>query len=169
MFDERVAAWNGKDVADLEELYALFPDDAALEAATTPALSGDAKAQVAATWLQKRSLEDGATWDRERTSDWIRRLEDLDPWEARLHALQCLPHLTPPPRSRGPLERFTRACWDGDNKFVRAWSLTGFDTLARCFDCLEDEVLALLESVRDDADEPASVRARARQLLKRRR
>ena len=44
MFDERVAAWNGKDVADLEERYALFPDDAALEAATTPALSGDAKA-----------------------------------------------------------------------------------------------------------------------------
>lgn len=147
----------------LEEVYDLLVTETDLHEVCDAAIAGSDVEQIAATWLQKRSLEQGASWQSDRRAQWFSGLKELRPWEARLHALQCLPFLEPPAGARADLENFARDSLKSDVKFVRAWGLTGMHALAKRFERYRPEVEALLEKARETG--PASFRARARQLL----
>ena len=87
-------------------------------------------------------------------------------WECKLHVLQCLPYLEIPESESASLERFLDACLESDNKFVRAWAYNGFSELSLRFPRYRERVDGLL--ARAATSEAASVRARIRNILKRR-
>ncbi|MCP3919029.1 MAG: hypothetical protein GY711_26085 [bacterium] len=161
---KRLGSWDGKDVAFLEKVYALYPHDAALAQDVFQALNSAAHVQTGATWLLKRHFESGARLDARATGRFLGSLALLEPWEARLHALQCMPFLVIPARSRAVLETFVREALESDVKFVRAWAFAGLHALAKAFEDLRPEAEALFDEALEAG--PASVRARIRNLRK---
>ncbi|MDJ0926840.1 MAG: hypothetical protein QNJ73_04235 [Gammaproteobacteria bacterium] len=156
-----IASWDGKsadDIAQIYDRYAQRPDLLAelVKHANKPDL------QSGATWLIKRHIENTAPLNARETKQLLELLPDLEGWEARLHLLQCLPHLAIPSPCKAAVELFTRESITDDNKFVRAWGYGGFYELARQFPDLQDEATQLIEMAK--RDEPASVQARIRRV-----
>ena len=159
---ERFAGWDGRDVGPLEELFASQAARPRFVEQLLEGLEGEREAQLGCSWLLKRWLDDGGEPTRAQAGQFCRALAGLGPWEARLHALQCLGRVPIPARSRRAVERFVRAALEDEVKFVRAWAYTGLDALARAFDELRPEVERLMR--RGLREGPASVRARIRRL-----
>jgi hypothetical protein len=161
---ERFEAWDGKDVAFLAEVYDLYAGRDDFHAQVLAALDAEERAQTGATWMLKRGLEEGRTLTRADAARFLARLEALIPWEAQLHALQCLPFVPVPARSRTAVERFVRAALESETRFVRAWAFTGLFELANTFAELRPEAERLMDAALEAG--PASVSARIRNLRK---
>lgn len=161
---ERLAAWDGRDVALLEEVYDLHAGLGDFVAQALEAAAGDERGQSGGTWMLKRRLEEGGRLDAQETARFFGLLGALTAWEAQLHALQSMPYLTISARSRPGVERFVRAALESEATFVRAWAYTGLFELASTFDELRAEADRLMDAGLEEG--PASVRARIRNLRK---
>lgn len=127
--------------------------------------AGSVDREAGATWLIKRWVETSEGIVSAQAEQLLTVIPMLEGWEAKLHILQCLPHVAIPASCRDVVESFTRECLHAENKFVRAWAYGGFYELARHFPQYRDEAESLME--RGRAEEPASVRARIRRATAR--
>ncbi len=155
------------DEQETESLVAFYTQnhrqDAFLEFLV--AASSVASTQSAATWLLKHSLEQGHEIGVELRKNLFKNLRKLSTWPAKLHLLQCLQWLDIPARNKKQIEHFGRSCLQDENKYVCTWALTALHRLAHCHEEYSAEVTELLVDARDNGAS-ASIRARARQLLK---
>ncbi|NNE97408.1 MAG: hypothetical protein HKN25_00160 [Pyrinomonadaceae bacterium] len=117
-----------------------------------------------ATWLLKKHLESGNKPDEEETSSVWKLLPMLANWEARLHLLQCFSLLRMSVREKSLIESFLRENLGSRNKFVRAWSYSGFYLFANEFPEFRGEARQLIDTALHS--ESASVKARIRNVTK---
>ena len=160
-----LGSWDGKSAAVLQSIYERHSADADF-LPTLLARLADVHLQRAATWLLKRHIELGNSLSATECRSVLGSLAAQEDWESKLHLLQCLPHLSVAEEGREGLEAFLDACVRSDRKFVRAWAYNGFNELALRFPQYRDAVDELL--ARASESEAASVRARIRNLRKRR-
>ena len=120
--------------------------------------------QRSATWLLKRYLESGGRIEPKTVDSVFENLAEFFEWESRLHLLQSLPYLTVSPEFQVAVEAFIRGGLKDKNKFVRAWSYNGFYLLSKTFPEYVPEVIELFRTAVEG--EPASVKARLRQIMK---
>jgi hypothetical protein len=161
-FDSTVRSWAGKSAAVMEQTYERLHRSPTFVQDVLEAVSRE-DAQVGATWLLKKHLDNRNKLDVRDSLPLFQSLDRLEHWEARLHVLQSLPTLSIPPSFRRKTEAFLRRCLIEENKFVRAWAYNGLYELAQRFPQYRVEVTQLLESALDT--EPASVKARVRKCL----
>ena len=158
--------FDGKRVDPLEAVFAELPARPQLLRDLCELMgSGDAKTQIASTWLLRRYLEAGAALSAEETEMALSPLLRESAWQAKLHLLQALEKLTISCELAAELWQALRIGTEDENKFIRAWSYHGFAVLAEQHAGYRDEALALLAVGEGDA--AASVRARIRGLRKR--
>ncbi len=162
---EEIASWDGKSAAALQSTYERHCAEEGF-VATILGHFADVELQRAATWLLKKHLESGNSLTAADGRAVFDMLSVQGHWECKLHVLQCLPYLEIPESESASLERFLDACLESDNKFVRAWAYNGFSELSLRFPRYRERVDGLL--ARAATSEAASVRARIRNILKRR-
>ena len=163
---EEIASLDGNSAAALQSTYERHCAEEGF-VATILGHVADAELQRAATWLLKKHLEAGNSLGPFGCRAVFGALSVQDHWESKLHILQCLPYLDIPENESAGLERFLEACLKSDNKFVRAWAYSGFNELSLRFPRYRDRVDGML--ARAGESEAASVRARIRNIRKRRR
>ena len=162
MIEQELADWDGKSADDIGRIYdrhAQRPTflSELIEFATVPSL------QKGATWLIKRQIETTDALSQSECQSVLKLIPALNEWEAKLHLLQCLPHLTIPAKQKKAVESVTRECIVHENKFVRAWGYGGFYELARQHPAYQHEALQLMEMAK--RDEPPSGQARIRRVM----
>ena len=152
------------DAAVLDRIAADYPADTdVLLHLVHLAESGEARAQIAGTGLLKRYQERGAKFSSAVVARLLDLLSSAQHWEAALHLLQMLPHLPMIPLSQADaLCDSLRDLARHSNKFVRAWAYGGLHRLAQLYPEYRGEISPLLDEAAHR--EPASVRARLRQL-----
>ncbi len=157
------------DGTDAAAITLLFEQFAGSDAVLPPRLLSkvvrlvtEAPTQRAATWLLKHHVAKGGVLPAQSVEPLVRAAEDDADWQSRLHALQCLPGVQIPASMQQSVEALLRQGLRSENKFVRAWAYGGFGELARQFPGYQAEAEALF--AKGLRDEPASVRARIRQI-----
>ena len=154
-------AWDGSSVGELRELaseWALAPAFGAQLVRLVP----DTDVQVAATWLLKQYVERQEARTDPAVQALYYELDAIVATEARLHVLQVMPHVPIPADAASDVERFLHDCLVHENTFVRAWSYTGWNELARTFPDYRPQVDAMLQEGLTHGK--ASVKARIRNL-----
>ena len=162
---EEIASWDGRSTAALESTYERHSGEEDFVATILVHIS-DVELQRAATWLLKKHVEQGNSLSTAGCRAILGRLSVQKHWESKLHVLQCLPYLDIPEDDSVDLEKFLDACLKSDRKFVRAWAYNGYNELALRFPRHREKVDGML--ARAGESESASVRARIRNILKRR-
>ena len=160
-FCSELQRWDGKQVDLLKRFYLEWSSRGGFVEHLLEALKGP-DTERAASWLIKHHLEHDQTLDAAEAGRLFACCGSLADWQAQLHVLQTLHWLPIAARDRKRLELFVRTCLSHNKPFVRAWAYSGMDILARRFPALRHEVDAMLSMAM--TDEPASVRARIRQL-----
>lgn len=160
-----------RDARRLAWLHARWVEEAPRSVAAARLLASlcgdeDDNTQVGASWLLRARLEqlaaEGEAVGAEFVAELARQLPAIrDPW-ARQHVCQCLGVLTIPARHALAFADFLRAAADAKPKFLRAWGLDGFVRLSWQHADLASEAEERLAAA--EADDAASVRARARNL-----
>lgn len=155
--------WDGKSTDLLLALHARHAHaqnwvDTLLTVASEKALT------QAGTWLLKHHLEAGGSLAAEQGQQIYAMCGQLTDWQSILHVLQMMPHLDVQLADEAELERFLRAGLVHDNKFVRAWSYNGFYLFAQAYPAYQTEAASFFDMAM--RDEPASVRARVRKLIR---
>ena len=120
------------------------------------ALCDDSVVAVAATWLVKALVEDGAAIDLEQGFATLGRQTE---WAAQLHLLQCVQHA---PQKAVPQVAAIRELLTADKALVRVWALDAFVRIAEITPELRAETRGLVATALDA--KAASLRARARDL-----
>lgn len=165
--DQAIAAFDGKHVAPLEDFATtLERSDAALDALIGKCGSGDEAAQTAASWIVKRLLERGARPTLDVLDRFVTAMAGVDGWEARLHLAQSIQWLDPSEAQALNAAAILVRWFESDSKFLRAWACDGLWRLGARHSCLRDEARRIASLAA--ADPAASVRARARNLTRRR-
>ena len=122
------------------------------------------KQQKHASWLLKKHLESGFKPDAAQASEIYAQLSQLSDWAARLHLLQCIPLTSISEHDKQAIDIFLRTCLTDNNKFIRAWSYSGFYELAVQHPEYRDEVEKFFQmALRDEAP---SIKARIRNIMK---
>lgn len=162
---KEMGSWDGKSAAALQSMYKRHRAEEGF-VGTILAHLVDVELQRAATWLLKQPLETGDSPTAPACRTILRALSVQEHWESKLHMLQCLPYLEIPEDASAGLEGFLEACLESDNKFLRAWAYNGFNELSLRFPRYRERVDSMLAQAA--ISEAASVRARIRDILKRR-
>ena len=158
-------AFDGKHTDVLEHLASLLPPEASvIQTLSEIAESEDLKLQTAATWLLKKFQGTGASFSELQVTGFVRLLEQMTGWEAKLHLLQMLSGLGIPTQCKASLYRLLKEYLTADKKLVRAWAYNGLFVLAEQHPEYRPEVSQLLSMAQQD--ESASVKARLRNMLK---
>ena len=160
--EKELVCWDGKSADGIRSIY----DRHAQQPTFLPQLIKYARArslQKGATWLLKQHSQKNTALSKREVQSILQLIPVLDGWEAKLHLLQCLPHLKITTELSKTVESFVRECIANDNKFVRAWGYGGFYELARQHPTYQDEAMQLIEAAK--RDEPPSVQARIRRVL----
>lgn len=160
-----IGSWDARSAAALHPIYERHRAEENF-VATLLAHFIDVESQRAATWLLKKHLEAGNSLSAAERRTVFGVLSAQVHWESRLHILQCLPYLDIREEDCAGLEKFLDACIKSEKKFVRAWAYNGFNELSMRFPRYREEVDGML--ARAGESEAASVRARIRNILKRR-
>lgn len=155
--------WDGKSAQAIEQVFQQF--------AAQPGFIQDlmsliliADCQKAATWLLKKWLASHKHLAQTHVNQLLSNLSQLSDWESKLHMLQCLSFFTISPEYSASVEQFLRITLADNNKFVRAWAYNGFYVLAKQYPAYQAETQTLFEMAM--RDEPASIQARIRQVMK---
>jgi HEAT repeat protein len=158
--------FDGKRTVVLERLNATLPrNESSMAQLLAVAEHDDTTLQVGATWILKRWFEDGEPLIERSVSNLVQLLKHASYWEVRLHLLQILAFVPIPTRSLSVLKKVLHEFLTNENKFVRAWALSVFASIADQNESLRSDALSMLQSA--EHDEAASVRARVRQIHKR--
>lgn len=159
-----IAAWDFKSSDDIGRIYRRYSVRPSLGAQLAVLIS-EHTLERGASWLLKHHLETG--WPDITPTDIATiydLLPDLEHWEARLHFLQCIPHLPIPGSHVKPLEQFLRDAVSDKVKFVRAWGYNGWHQLGIQYPGYRPQVIELLETARASETAP-SVKVRVRKAL----
>lgn len=160
-----IAAWDGKSAADIRAVYAEHAHTRGFMGRLVK-LAADPECEVGATWLVKHHLESTESGMNASVAEtWYACTKSLKHWEARLHLLQCMPHVPVSKLCVKHVRGFLESCIASEYKFVRAWAYTGFCELARAHPRFRAEAIELLDDG-EQHDPAASVRARIRQQRK---
>lgn len=161
--EDALAQWDGL-TESLGELYQQRKTEVHFISHLVSLLDSPAL-QVAASWLVKRSCEDGFEADATEVEGLIKVAPSLGNWQARLHLLQSLHYLVIPGEVAQALHGFLTSCVLDDNKFIRAWAYQGFITLAEQHPQYQEESETLI--ARAMQEEAPAIKARLRHRLKR--
>ncbi len=127
--------------------------------------------EVGASWMLKHAIEAGdlvgESLEPNQLTALYRDATRLTHWESRLHLLQIMEFLPIPTRATSNAERFVRDGLSSKHKFVRAWAFSGMHALATNHPEFQAEANMLFEQAVSEENEPASVKARVRKLIKR--
>lgn len=159
-----VINWDQKSASDIEQIYVAYQQTSKFESQLIE-LCLDNNLSIGGTWLVKFHIEHGGSINTDDMQKVLAKLPEYDDWESKLHVLQILSHVQVSEKARKVLEPFLKYGLSDTNKFVRAWSFNGLYALAIQYPELQPEVTELLN--RALVNEPASVKARVRKLLKR--
>lgn len=163
MIEQEISAWDGKSTEDINAVYCRNCNEDSFTRQIVE-FSSVESLQLGATWLLKRHLENGRDLTEKETTLIFRAMPMLENWEAKLHLLQCLPYLAILKNEKYLVERFLRECLMDANKFVRAWSYSGFYEISVQYPEYQKEAAQLFEMAMKD--ESASVKARIRNVVK---
>ena len=158
-----IASWDLKSADAIRDTYGRHAGAASFLNEIVDLLR-EASLQPGATWLLKHHLDSGGGLDQRLAGRVFTLLPQLQHWSARLHVLQCIPHLAIPSRRRKNVEAFLGDCLADPNKFVRAWTYGAFHQLAVQYPEHQPAVTALLE--RALREEAPAVKARVRRVVK---
>lgn len=153
--------WDGKSADDIARVYEEFAGRKNFVGSLVSYLEQE-ELQPGASWLLKAWCKEGKKLSEKQTTGMLAALPGLKSWGARLHCLQCLDLLVIPDACEQPLERFLRRQLTHENTFVRAWAYNGYAVLSRKNSSFRREAELLFEMAM--RDEPASVKARIRQI-----
>lgn len=160
---ESINLWDGKSASDIEALYqSFYTQPNFIEQVVS--LIADSNCQKGATWLLKHWIDEKNSLDSKFVSPIYQQLSLLDHWESKLHILQMMPHMPIDKKHKKAVESFLRTTLTDNNKFVRAWSYSGFDQLAKQHSEYIEEAEAFLAMAMKD--EAPSVKARIRKITK---
>lgn len=162
---DTVAAWDGKSVDAIAEIYDANKADLTFGSRLVQSL-GDPECERGITWLIKHHLEQG--WQprsTDETSAVLNALTHTAHWEARLHVLQCLPYLTIPSDQIKPLYNHLENAILDDAKFVRAWAYHGLYVLASQYPDFQAPARDILKKALE-AEAAASAKVKIRHALK---
>ncbi|WP_102796128.1 hypothetical protein [Bowmanella denitrificans] len=155
--------WDGKSASAIRHIYTEYSVDAdfltqLMQLIQVPEL------QPGVTWLLKASLEHGQDLNAQLQATLLDAFVTIDAWQAQLHILQSFAYLSVDQLRKTAVEAKLRYGLRHPNKFVRAWSYHGLYHLALQYPELQSDVTQLLEMALKD--EPASVKARVKKLVK---
>ena len=160
---EKVVKWDGKSAEEIGIVYERFSSEPGF-IGNLFVLLEKRESQIGASWLLKRSVENGEEIETELQPNLFTCLKEAQDWETRLHLLQIVPHIRIEETVRETLEHAVRNCLGDKNKFVRAWAYGAFYLLADSFPEYRAEVRQFIDAAM--IDEPASVKARIRNVTK---
>ena len=161
--ESQISKWDKKSADDIRAINQNYYKDSEFSN-TLISMLKDTLLQVGASWLLKAYLESKYPLSQEQIKAIYSSLNLLEPWEAKLHILQCMPYMPIDKDSKNNVTVFLRLTLTDLNKFVRAWSYNGFYELARQYPDHREETEQFFEmAMRDEA---ASVKARIRQIMK---
>lgn len=157
-------SWDGKSADDITAIYLQYHDLPAFSSEIISCISNP-DLEKGATWLIKHYLESGGELKPQEIKTIYKHLLKLEHWEAKLHILQSIPKMPIAKAEKSMVERFLRQCLMSDNKFIRAWAYNGFYELSEQYIEYRQETRSFFTmALRDEA---ASVKARIRNILKR--
>lgn len=160
-----LSAWDGKSAAQIAAIYDAHSDSIDFLALVLDLLP-DPRHQIGVTWLLKRYLEEHGTVTPLDAARIYQHFPGVEEWEARLHLLQSVPNLPIGFRQKLVVAEFLRDGLKSDNKFIRAWSYSGFFDLCEQHEEFENEMIDRVTFA--FARETGSIQARLRQVLKKR-
>lgn len=161
--EQKIASWDGKSAAYIKAIYDAHNADINF-ADTIIALSLTEAFETGGTWLLKAWLEAGNKLEQTQIARIYAALNQLKHWEAKLHLLQSIPFMPIADADSSNVYHFLRLTLTEQNKFVRAWSYSGFYELSRQHSKYLNETKQYFEmAMRDEAP---SVKARIRNIMK---
>ncbi|WP_087026551.1 hypothetical protein [Thaumasiovibrio subtropicus] len=158
-----VLGWDGRSAEDIEQVYIEHHTKADFRSDVID-LCLEERSSIGGTWLLKRYLECDGKLSNDEQQVILARIPSYQHSEAILHILQVLAHFSIAQQTRRVLEPFLRHGLSNANKFIKAWSFNGLYELAVQYPELQNEVSEILNLAL--VQEPASVRARVRRLIK---
>lgn len=164
-----IRCWDGKSAADITEVYQAYCTAETFVDVLIELLS-EVELQSGVSWLLKHHCEQLLKKNELFTGKTAVAISETfaalskGGWQARLHILQTLPYLDFSYCDKRVIDVFLRSGLTDSNTFVRAWSYNGFYLLARSFPEYRQEAEQFFSMAL--RDEPASVKARVRQLVK---
>jgi len=165
--EDHLEAFDGVAISVLSEARAAFRDtDGYLEDLFR--LCGDPRANicVGATWMLKAEADAGGRFATELTDRLVQVLDLIPSWQAKLHICQAIDAFDLTEDQARTVFTWSASLADHEKPFLRAWSLHAAVRLGLKFEELRPASEAALESAHQDP--AASVRARARNLRKKR-
>ena len=160
---QSLAVWDEKSADDIREIYESHFEELNFIDSIVK-LSKIKTFQKGSTWLLKAWLEGGNRLDADQINKVYSLLDQLYHWEAKLHILQSIAFMPIERSDIQHVEKFLRLTLIDTNKFVRAWSYSGFHDLATQYPEYCTEVKQLFEmAMRDEAP---SIKARIRSIMK---
>ena len=166
--EQDIENWDGKSAEQIKKLYRKYATQENFSSHLVKTLKLP-QLQAGATWLLKAWLESGNQLAAKERNGLFKKLSSLETWDAQLHVLQMLPYLEIPSTKTNKsvlpaLEDFVDQCLISEKKFVRAWAYQGLFEIARVEPSKRESIEKLFAQALEN--EPASVKARIRSLLK---
>lgn len=163
--DHAVASFDGTHIAPLGEVAAETPvSPGILDHLLGLCFQSDENVQIAASWLLKHYLEHGANLTDSQNAQIADGLPLLTHWQAQLHLAQSFTWIACAGDRSVAVADILKSWCTSDRKFLRAWACDALWRLSAKHDHLHQ--LAIDTLLAAEADPAASVRARARNLLK---
>lgn len=163
--DRAVAAFDGTHVEPLREAAdATEATPAVIDRLIDVGFGGEQNPQIAATWLLKHCLDRGFVLTDAQNGAIADGLGRLTDWQAQLHLAQSFRRLRCTDEQAARVVEVLKAWFRSDRKFLRAWACDALWQLGKRHEGVRDTAFETLLAA--EADPAASVRARARNLLK---
>ncbi|MEM7441870.1 MAG: hypothetical protein AAF414_00935 [Pseudomonadota bacterium] len=163
--DRAIASFDGSHVAPLRDTAsAIAPTKTIIGHLINRSNERDDPTQTATSWLIKHYLEQGADLTSTHNADIVGLAVKLGPWQARLHFAQSFAWLTIPNNQAATVAKILGDWFASEHKFLRAWACDALWRLGRQHQQFRQMALDIV--LQAEADPAASVRARARNLLK---
>jgi hypothetical protein len=164
---QRLSEFDGPSITILGEIETELSNQAGyFDAVIALVDHADANVGAGATWLIKSALEAGEQLSEQQCRAFFGRAPSTKGWAGQLHVCQAIQFLEVPADLAPELLAWLKPLSESSRPFVRAWSVDALDQLAWQHPQFSTEARAALDAA--EADSAASVRARARQIRKRR-
>ena len=159
----KLRLWDGVRVEYLKELYIANSSSIDFFEKLVTICVNEQTLENAATWLIKHHYDNGRTLPEFLTERFLMGCKYLENWEAKLHVLQIIPHVTLSKKSIIIIDEFVRECLADNNKFVRAWAYNGFYVLTKYIPELKKELELICQRAMET--ESAAVKSRVIKIV----
>ena len=152
---------DGSSADELSVIYARFHDDKKFLTTLLSSLASP-QAELAASWLLKRFLEEGGSLKDKQVKKLLKTAIEFKHWPSTLHFLQSLPMIEIPAEVGDKLSTYLKHKLQEKNKFIRAWAYGGLHVLGQQHETYRAEADSILDLAMQD--EAPAVKARIRRL-----